>query len=654
MKYVIPGILFLILLQQASFAQLEKTIPEYGNITIADLEMKDCSFEPGASVVNLLRYEDVTLNVLDVENYSSNIFTTVRHRIKIFKKSGFEYANISIDYNGKDSKIADIEGATYSLDENGHIQITHLSKSDIYKVKDSKKNKTISFTFPNVKEGSIIEYQYTWKDKNTYSIPSWYFQNNIPNVLSVCKITRPYFCFLQKKLTGDWPIQEDTVIDNSKEEMQLVNYYAMKNVPAFESEPFMSSPRDYKYRIDFLTALRETKYDAYVRESKNIWQRENAWLLRKYFFGGRFDEEIPGTKKLIDSVKVLPEISAKVAAIYKYVKQKIRWNNYYFPLSREMKEVWEEGEGTSGEINLSILNLLRKCNVACFPVLYSTREHGKVDYSFNNISQFNTVNIAVVNGIKFNLLDGTSPYLSYNAPPFNVVNRTGMLIDYQNHSKINIDFDRTLLRDSIYVYANIDSNGIIKGKIVKKYFDLAKSLKLETGILSEDDEESNKDDKKIRLSRSEIKIDSSYQLDKENELLPLTEISTFHYEVPYTNDLYFLNPFLFSNFSKNPFLAKTRNTDIDFGAGSSSAVEVEIELPKEIIAEELAKNKKMFNADSSIVFNYRNEVKNNIIYIHSNFAVNHPIFEKSGYPDVKLFFGGIYALLNNQILLKRK
>jgi hypothetical protein len=654
MRYIIPGILFLILQQQASFAQLAKTIPEYGNITIADLEMKDCNFEPGASVINLLKYEDITLNVLDRENYSSNIFTRVRHRIKIFKKSGFKYANISIGYNGKDSKIADIEGATYNLDANGQIQISPLGKSDIYKIKDSKKNKTISFTFPDVKEGSIIEYQYTWKDKNTYYIPSWYFQNNIPNVLSVCKITRPYFCSFQKKITGDWPVQEDTVIDNSKEEMQLVNYYAMKNVPAFEPEPFMSSSRDYKYRIDFLTALRETKYDAYIRESKNIWQGDNAWLLGNYFFGGQFDEEIPGTKKFIDSVKALPEVSAKVAAIYKYVKQKIRWNNYYYFRSREMKEVWEDGEGTSGEINLSILNLLRKCKVVCFPVLYSTREHGKVDYNFNNISQFNTVNIAVVNGKRFNLLDGTSPYLSYDVPPFNVVNRTGMLIDYLNSTKINIDFNRTLLRDSIYVYANIDSNGIIKGKIVKKYFDLSKSLKLETGVSGEDDEENDKDDKKIRLSRSEIKIDSSFQLDKENELLPLTEISTFHYEVPYTNDFYFLNPFLFSDFSKNPFMEKTRNTDIDFGAGSSSAVEVEIALPKEIMAEELAKNKEMFNADSSIVFNYRNEIKNGIVYIHSNFAINHPIFEKSAYSGVKIFFDGIYALLNNQILLKRK
>lgn len=655
MKHVISLLLFLILQKQVSFAQLADAIPEYGKITVAELEMKDCSFAPGAAAVNLLKYEDVTLNVLDVENHSSQLFTRVRYRIKILKKSGFKYANIVIDYNSKGSKIKDIEGATYNLDANGKIQVSPLVSSDIYKTKNSKKDKTISFTFPDVREGSIIEYQYTWKNKDTYYIPSWYFQNAIPNALSVCKITRPYFCLFQRKITGDQPVLEDTVIDNSKaEEMQLVNYYAMKNVPAFEPEPFMSSYRDYKYRIDFITALRESKYEAYVRESNNIWQADNQWLLRNYFFGGQFAEAIPGTKKFIDSVKALKEVPAKIAAVYKYVKQKIRWNNYYFPLSREMKEVWEEGEGTSGEINLSILNLLRKCDVVCFPVLYSTRDHGKVDYSFNNISQFNTVNIAVVNGKKFNLLDGTSPYLSYEAPPFNVVNRTGMLIDYRNHTKLNIDFDRILLRDSVKVYARIDSSGIIKGKIEKKYFDLAKSRRLEGGEQSEDEEENYKEDKKLRLSRTEIEIDSSQQFDKENELLPFTEISTFHYKVPYTDDFYFLSPFLFSDLNQNPFSAKTRTTDIDFGASSSSSVEVEIELPQQIVAEELARDKVIFNSDSSIVFSYHNEIRNNHIYIHSNFAINHPIFERAAYPGIKAFFDSIYALLNNQIVLKRK
>ena len=533
MRSISLFILFLNSFVITSTAQLLKDIPAFGKIDIADLKMNDCSFDPGAEAMHLLRYEEVTLTVFP--NYSQVLILT-RYRIKILKKSGFKFANISLDYNKKGSKITDVEAATYNLDSDGQIKVTPVDKSDIYKTKASKKDKTISFTFPVVKEGSVIEYQFTQKIKYAFFIPTWYFQNNIPTVLSVCKINRPDHSVLQKRVVGEWPVEEDSSVNYSieKETRELGNSYVMRNIPAFTPEAFMSSSRDYRYRIDFLTAQKEGLYDAILRQSNYAWLRENFQLLNHPYFGGQFDADIPGTKKFIDSVKKQTDVSAKIAAVYKFVKQKIKWNQYYFLLSRDMKDVWEEGEGTSGEINLSILNLLRKCDVTCFPVLYSTRLHGKVDYNFPSLGQFNTVNIAVVNGKKFNLLDGTNPYLSYDTPPYDVVNRTGMLIDLQNHNKINIDFNRKLLWDSVFVYASIDSNGILRGKIVKKYFDLAKTVKLQNGSEDGEDEDDG-NDKSISVNTPEIKADSTYQLDKENELLPLTEVSTFHYKLSSTS-----------------------------------------------------------------------------------------------------------------------
>ena len=312
----------------------------------------------------------------------------------------------------------------------------------------------------------------------------------------------------------------------------------------------MSSSKDYRYVIDFLVDPDESAYRRFVRQSNNIWQSANSWLLYAEYFGGQFNADIPGSRKFIDSVKELEDVPARINAVYKYVKQKIKWNNYYFLFSRSMKEVWNEGEGTSAEINLAILNLLRKCDVACFPVLYSTRLHGTVDYEFADLSQFNTVNIAVVNGRKFNLLDGTNPYLDYNTPPLNVVNRTGMLIDRLNHTKINIDFDRKLLWDSVYVYASIGNDGVMKGKIVKKYFDLSKLVKRQNDGNEEDDDTDNKT---APLNNSELKIDSSYQLDAASELLPLTEISTFHYDITVYQRFLLCGSFSFFQFFKKSF-----------------------------------------------------------------------------------------------------
>lgn len=650
MKSISLLALFLNFFVITATAQLSKDIPAFGKIDIADLKMNDCSFDPGAEAVYLLRYEEVTLSAF--ENYTTQVLILKRYRIKILKKSGFKFSNISIDYDRKGAKVTNLEGAIYNLAADGQIKVTPIDKSDIYKTKSTKKDRIISFTFPEVKEGSVIEYQFTQKIKDAYFMPTWYFQSSIPNVLSVCKVSRSFNSLLQKKVIGEWPLEQDSLIRYPKGEdrREQDNYYVMRNVPAFIPEPFMSTSRDYRYRIDFVTAPKETSYDVLVRQSNNIWLRENLWLLMHPYFGGQFGAYIPGTKKIIDSVKKLNNVSAKIAAVYRYVKQKIRWDQNYFLLSRDMKDVWEEGEGTSAEINLSILNLLRKCDVTCFPVLYSTRSHGKVDYNFPSLGQFNTVNIAVVNGKKFQLLDGTSPFLSYETPPLDVVNRTGMLIDRLNHTRINIDFNRKLLWDSVFVYANIDSNGILHGKIVKKYFDLAKTVKLQNE--SETDE---KDEDNINLSVniSEIKADSSYQLDMENELLPLTEISTFHYELPSTNDFHYFSPFLFSNLSKNPFTDTARNTDVDFIANTSSVVHIEISLPPKIKVEELPKDKELNVTDSSVSFIFHNEIKNNTIYINCSLEINKPVFEKTQYADLRENFKIIYSLLSNPVLLRR-
>jgi hypothetical protein len=653
MKWTLSLIFGLSFCVCTSYGQIAYEIPAFDKIDTGELTMKDCPFSPGAPALNLLKYEEVTLTVFP--NYSQ-VTTLTRYRIKILKKSGFKYASIVIDYGKNDTKISDIEGATYNLDETGQIKRSPVAKSDIFEAKSSKEQKTIAFTFPQVKEGSVIEYQFIRKDKRTHFVPSWHFQSNIPTLFSACKITRPDYSVLEKKVTGDWPLLQDSLVDFSDglDKKQLINYYAMKKVPGFTSEPYMSSSKDYRYRIDFMTDPHESVFHVFI-QSHNIWQGANLWLLQAPFFGGQFYSKIPDTKQFVDSVKKLKNTSAKIKAVCQYVKRKIKWNNYYFFLSRDLEEVWKEGVGTSGEINLSILNLLRKCDVPCYPVLYSTRRNGRVDYNFPDLSQFNTVNIAVVNGNRFNLLDGTNPWLSYDTPPLNVVNRTGMLIDFSNHSRINIDFDRKLLRDSVWVYASIDSHGMIKGKKITKYFDLARAVKLQNDAEDENDDEDEHEHEKSGESTNStgLQVDSTYQLGKEDELSALTEVSTFHYQLPPTDDFYFLEPFLFSSLSKNPFTANTRKTDVDFIGNTSSVLHVEISLPNELKVEDIAKEKAIQASDSSVVFRYQNEMKNNTLYINNIFEINKPFFTKDEYPALRTNFENIYGLLGKMVVLRK-
>ena len=453
---------------RAAFARAQDTlkVPEFGKVEIAELQMRECSFFPEASSVNLLKYKEV--EVFLYPNGNTEVVTLTRYRTKIFNRNGYKKATITIPYYADNAlKIKNIRAASYNLGDNGQVEMTPVKYEDIFKDEGTKKggHKSIKFTFPNIKEGSVIEYQFVRKYKMAYEVPSWYFQDDIPNLLTVYKIIRP-ISHLRKRVVAELPIEETHGVDDTKwpDKKELYNTYIMRNVPAFKKEVFMSSSRDYVYRMDFLLD------DLGSNLSPNLWFSANSWLLHSPYFGGAFDSKIPSTKSFIDSVNQLNNIPSKIRSVYKYVKQKLKWIHVYSKYARELDEVWKEGEGNSAEINLSILNLLRKCRVQCFPVLYSTRWNGKVDYTFPDLSQFNTVNIAVINGKVFNLLDGTNPFLSYETPPFNVVNRTGMLIDPINFNKINIDFDRKLIWDSIFVSASVASDGTLKGDVVKKVF----------------------------------------------------------------------------------------------------------------------------------------------------------------------------------------
>jgi len=136
--------------------------------------------------------------------------------------------------------------------------------------------------------------------------------------------------------------------------------------------------------------------------------------------------------------------------------------------------------------------------------------------------------------------------------------------------------------------------------------------------------------------------------------LPLTEHAAFHYELPATNSFYFLNPFLFSDLSTNPFTDAERISDIDFGASSASFVQINIRLAKNMQLEELPKNKEIYSADSSVVFMYKNDISNAMLSITSSLEIKKPIFDKQEYAALKKVFENIYSLLNNQVLLQKK
>ena len=75
----------------------------------------------------------------------------------------------------------------------GNIVITKLEKKAFYREQANAYFSAITFTFPEIKRGSIIEYRYT-KIRETWStIDPWVFQHDIPSKFSSFDITLPEY-----------------------------------------------------------------------------------------------------------------------------------------------------------------------------------------------------------------------------------------------------------------------------------------------------------------------------------------------------------------------------------------------------------------------------------------------------------------------------
>lgn len=145
--------------------------------------METFEADPDAEAVMLYNYGEAVMEVLNDEIRLVYVF---HKRIKILSESGYHWAQVSIPYrkgNGEDH-INNIQAMTYNVGEDGKIKGTKLDKRDIFEedVNGTLYNKT--FTLPQVKVGSVIEYKYKITSEYFGALRPFYFQRTIPVVYS--------------------------------------------------------------------------------------------------------------------------------------------------------------------------------------------------------------------------------------------------------------------------------------------------------------------------------------------------------------------------------------------------------------------------------------------------------------------------------------
>ena len=623
----------------ALFAQ--DKLPGFGKIEPSDLSMKSCSYEPDAPAMVLFDVGEVSYNI---SQYSISIETQRRKRIKIFNQEGIAQADIKIPFYHKDGfeYVTKISGVVYNLSENGQVEKTNLQKKFIYTKKINDNWSEVSFALPNVKAGSVIEYKYMLYKKNSISdIEDWNFQTDIPVLYSAYNLRIPEYFDFTYLIT-----RRQEVAVYKSDDILKGHWFIMRNIPSLKDEPFTVGVKDYLQKIDF--QLAGIKYqDGSYKSFRNTWQKLIDEIMDAEWFGKQLNRNVGDVQSLKAQNEKSVSAKEKMINTYRFVQRNFNWNGSNSIGSfNGIRDAWDKKSGSTGDINLTLVNLLREENISAFPLLVSTRSNGKLNPVYPFLDQFNAVYVyAEVDGEMY-ILNAAEKYNPVNLYPYDVQLTNAFIVDRKNHRWIFINDDKKL-QQQVVSNLLIDSTGKLSGVSTIKSANYAKNFRTNTyrsGKLKE------------LLSSNEgidVRIDSILVKNDKPEEPELQQIVSFNAELNRSGDYLFLPMDIFSGLGKNPFVAEKRQTDIDFGFSQKYEMNGSLQFPPGYELEELPKNVKMILPDSSISFRRTIQNAEGFISFWISLEINRPQFTVEEYDGVKEIYKRIYDFLSEQLVFKK-
>ena len=598
----------------------QKAPIKFGKVDISDLEIKVYEYDTSAPAVILCDYG----------YFNSNKFQFTRIlRIKILKKEGYNWANRGFPTSSK----TDIRGKTYNL-ENGKIIIDKLKSESIYKERVTEDYYIIRIAMPNVKVGSIIDIEFTY-----LGLPlEWRFQEEIPVKWSELSIEPSSYVKFRKNVFGYEPLNINTD-----------GRWVAKDMPAIKPEPYMNSINNYMTKFEF--DILEIKVPWFYKAFTTSWDAVNDYLLDSKSFGC-----VLKSSAYLNTVKneinnQYTDNKDKLIVAYKTIK-KVKWNNKerLFSSSINLKKNFNEEIGNSADINLILIQLLKKLKFETYPVAISTRENGILSPVFPSFNKFNYVIAYVKTDDNIYLLDATEELMPLGLIPKRCINWRGRIIDREKSDWIELTTDKKD-KQVIFYDLTMDEDFSLSGKINYARYDYgAFDFRKEYEKYNNQEEYIDdfiKNKPGLRIINSKIKnLDSIY--------LPIKD----EYEVKINNQINvlsntaYINLMFYDQLKENPFKSDKRNYPVDYAYPIEKTYIIKIKIPENYSITEIPKNINMKMPDNSANFIYNITNFGNTVQLTYKFCINKIIFLPNEYADLKEFYNQIIKKHSEPLIIE--
>lgn len=646
----------------------ESPYAKFGKITPDALQTKVYAIDSSAGAVVL---SDIGESSLEGNTKGWFSIYTTRHKvIHILNKSAYDEASVEINLyaDGEaEEKLEDIKAVTYNL-ENGKVVESKLERSNLFSEKADKNHVIKKFTFPNVKEGSIIEYSYKVSSDFLNNVDPWAFQSHLPTLWSEFVFSVPDFfsySFISqgyiKPLLNDKKVRYATFIvrdDQSAGSSQSYrissnvtdNRWVFKNVPELKTESYTSTLRNHIAKLEFQLASRNLPL--VPKDYRATWPGLSKELIESEYFGKELTDN---NGWLADNVKKLTAGAAseteKAKKIYQYVRDNFvctQLNSLY--TNQSLKATFKGGKGTAAEVNLLLTAMLRNAGLWADPVILSTAPHGYTLEMYPLLSRFNYVVTKVQADGKAIYLDAAHNHLGF----------ARLLPEcYNGHARV-VNEEATpvyLVADSLKdrkITALLFSKGtqsLWQGHMNQTpgYFE---SYELRDRIKADGQEKFFKNIQKdlgaeVKLANSQVDSLTNYD-----------DPIGIHYDLefnPEKEDILYVNPMFGEGYKTNPFKSAERLYPVEMPYATDETYIFNMEVPDGYEVDELPKQiKAKFDEEGKTFFEYLIQNAGGIINLRSRIRIDRAYYEPDEYEVLREFFNLIVKKHSEQIVFKKK
>jgi hypothetical protein len=643
-----------------------------GKVSVAELEEKVHPNDPAAAAAILFKKGEVQFNY--TQGIGFEMVTVVKTRVKIYKKEGYDWANQAVQYyvgGNSNDKVSFSDAITFNLVE-GKIEKTKLKSEGEFDENINKYWGRKKIAMPNVKEGSVIEYEYTIRSPRISELKEWFFQTSIPvNHSEFITYIPEYFVYNQNAKGFIFPKitvekgQKSIILSNKGRStssttstsytQDKIDYlenktsYLSKNLPAMKDEVYVNNVDNYTASISH-----ELSMTKYPNSSPEIYATDWESVTKKIYENEDFGNELNKTGYFEDDIsaliKGLTSQDEKIAAILNFVKTNVKWNDYMgYSCNDGVKKAYKDKKGNVAEINLMLTAMLRYAGLAANPVLVSTRSNGIP--LFPSRTGFNYVISAVETQNGLVLLDATEKYSTLNTLPLRDLNWSGRLIRKDGTSTAVDLMPITLSKENSMINIVLGSDGVIDGKIRRQLTDHeALYFRQKNMVTSKDSYLESLENKNNNIEINDYVRDNEFDLSK-----PIVESYSFKDSktVEVINDKIYISPLIFLTSKENPFRQEVREYPVDFGYPTENKYNINIVIPEGYVVEYLPKAMNIATGENVGTFRYIIVNEGNKIQVSITENINVAILPADFYGVIKDFFQQMIDKQNEKIILRK-